>query len=247
MICMALAGAGYAAYRYRVAGHGAPERAGCKVTMSGFEAQDLNGPFFERPGLTIQGHETYWSSSDERFLHWCRHLGSWSIARRQDLRPVQAGKCSPVAWDELGVLDLHGPSPSRGWVELRDATEVRRPEAGVAVPEPQARCRRSKAAASGAGGRRTAAPASRQSPGRRDARRGRSTVAEPGARSSGPSAPLAEETVREPAVEETKCPAKRAVRKAGKALAGVAAWALRQLPSLIGTDHSGQLSGPQGP
>jgi len=86
---------------------------GLKVELYGFNKQELNTQYTERPSEEVQGKPTYWDSSENYFIYWQSSMGRWAICDKISLDIAKSGLAPGWAYR----TDAAHFARARGWME----------------------------------------------------------------------------------------------------------------------------------
>jgi len=106
--------------------------AGLQITLGGFKGQGLNSKYVERrrPGFTVNGLNTFWSTDGVFFLYYCESETRWKGSRWDNFAKVQRGGASAFIAGPIGE-DIRSPVKlAKGWAEFGTQWELRK-TAGV--------------------------------------------------------------------------------------------------------------------
>eukprot|EP00927_Polykrikos_kofoidii_P045284 TRINITY_DN3920_c1_g1_i3.p1 TRINITY_DN3920_c1_g1~~TRINITY_DN3920_c1_g1_i3.p1 ORF type:complete len:288 (-),score=45.24 TRINITY_DN3920_c1_g1_i3:136-963(-) len=103
------------------------------VTMGGFVKKSLNQEYLEGPTkeFRIQGRESYWQTSGEYFMYYCRRFKKWRIAEISAFDQIKGGECFAFVSDAHPDRDIRDPSLITSWIEVENKEWVHRENAGV--------------------------------------------------------------------------------------------------------------------
>lgn len=95
---------------------------GLKVELWGFNKEDLNSTYSERPEEEVQGRVSFWDPSDTYFIYWQSSMSRWAICDRASLAQAKSGLAPGWAYR----TDSQHFTRSRGWMEVwgRDWTRT---------------------------------------------------------------------------------------------------------------------------
>eukprot|EP00927_Polykrikos_kofoidii_P028335 TRINITY_DN2476_c0_g1_i7.p1 TRINITY_DN2476_c0_g1~~TRINITY_DN2476_c0_g1_i7.p1 ORF type:complete len:641 (-),score=126.12 TRINITY_DN2476_c0_g1_i7:80-2002(-) len=90
---------------------------GLKVEFHGFQKEELNCPYSEKPDVEIQGRSSFWDQSETYFIYWQSGPQRWAICDSISLGAAKSGLTPGWAYR----TDSAHFARSRGWMEVDGA------------------------------------------------------------------------------------------------------------------------------